>query len=177
MFVEGISRYHQYAQNQSVLTVLFGLIIGRILGVICVSACAACIWKMRGESASQAAFGRCFALVLALTVLIVPMSALYNQVLLAPAILALVKSAWDKDPFLPAIQRARIVGAFLIAWPWIATLGLSLLFVWLTPRWLERVWAAPLYSSLVIPVFVFGLALLDTWGSQARTLRDSAPAE
>jgi hypothetical protein len=177
MFVEGISRYHEYTQNQSVLTVLFGLIIGRIFGLISVLACAACIWKMRRESASQAAFGRCFALVLALTVAIVPMSALYNQVLLAPAILALVKSAWDKDAVLPAIQRARLVGAFLVAWPWIATFALSLIFVWLTPGWLERIWPAPLYSSLFIPVFVFGLALLDTWGSQAHTLRDSAPAE
>jgi hypothetical protein len=177
MFVEGISRYHQYTQNQSVLTVLFGLIIGRILGLISVLACAVCIWKMRGESASQAAFGRCFALVLALTVLIVPMSALYNQVLLAPAILALVKSAWDKDPVLPAIQRARTIGALLVAWPWIATLALGLVFLWLTPGWLERVWPAPLYSSLDIPIFVFGLALLDTWGSHARTLRESAPAE
>lgn len=177
MFVEGISRYHQYTQNQSVLTVLFGLIIGRTLGFISVFACAACIWKMRREPASQAAFGRCFALVLALTVLIVPMSALYNQVLLAPAILALVKSVWNKDPVLPAIQLARRIGAFLVAWPWIATLALGLIFLWLTPRWLERVWSAPLYSSLDIPIFVFGLVLLDTWGSHARTLRESAPAE
>jgi len=177
MFVEGISRYHQYTQNQSVLTVLFGLIIGRILGLISASACAVCIWKMRGESASQAAFGSCFALVLALTVLIVPMSALYNQVLLAPAILALARSAWDKDPVLPAIQRARTIGALLVAWPWIATLALGLVFLWLTPGWLERGWPAPLYSSLDIPIFVFGLALLDTLGSHARTLRESAPAE
>jgi hypothetical protein len=177
MFVQGISRYHQYTQNQSVLTSLFGLIVGRLLGVACVLACGFCIWRLRGEAASDASFGRAFGLVLALTVAIVPMSALYNQILLAPAILALVKSAWSRELILPAVQKARVVGFILLVWPWITTLSLSLVSFWLTPELRERVWPMPLYPSYVIPVFVFGLALLDTWGSEQRSLRDSAPAE
>jgi hypothetical protein len=105
------------------------------------------------------------------------MSALYNQILLAPAILALVRSAWSRELILPAVQRARAVGFILLVWPWITTLALSLVSLWLTPELRERVWPMPLYPSYVIPVFVFGLALLHTWGSQQRSLRDSAPAE
>jgi hypothetical protein len=116
--------------------------------------------------------------VLALTVVIVPMSALYNEVLLAPAILVLLRSVWSRDPILPAVRRARAVGFLILAWPWIATMGLSLMsFFWLTPDLRDRLWPAPLYPSYVIPVFIFGLALLDAWGSQPRTLRESAPAE
>ncbi len=177
MFVDGISRYHQYTHNQSVVTFLFGMILGRILGAVSVVACAICVWRMRAESATTAAFGRSVGLVLALTVVIVPMSALYNQVLLTPAILALVRSAMSPDPILPAVRWARLAGFLLLVWPWIATLGLSFAYVWLTPELRERVWPMPLYPSSVIPVFVFGLALLNTWGDQQRGLRDSAPAE
>jgi hypothetical protein len=177
MFVDAIRQYHNYTQGQSVLTSLFGLIGGRILGAGCVGACAICLWRLRREPAADETFGRSVGLVLALTVGIVPMSALYNQVLLAPAILALVRSAVSLEPVLPSVRRARVVGLFLLIWPWMVTMGLSLAAAWLTPEFRERVWPMPLYPSYVLPVFVFGLALLNTWGSQARTLRDNAPAE
>jgi hypothetical protein len=35
----------------------------------------------------------------------------------------------------------------------------------------------PFYSNFMVPVFFFGLALLNTWESQSRALRDSAAAE
>ncbi len=92
MFVAGIGQYHHYTQNQSVLAWLFGSIGGRILEALSVVACALCLWRVRREPASSEAFGRVFSLVLALTVVIVPMFAPYNQVLLVPAILVLLRS-------------------------------------------------------------------------------------
>ena len=133
MFVDAIGQYHQYTHNESLLIFLVGPILGWILAALSVLACAACLWSQRREPASSAVFGRCFALVLALTVVIVPMSALYNQVLLAPAILALVRSSTSGDPVLPAIRLVRFVGGVLLVWPWIATTGLSLAYLWLTP--------------------------------------------
>jgi hypothetical protein len=177
MFVEAIRQYHQYTQNQSVLVVLFGSIVGRILEAVSVILCAVCIWPMRQEPTREPAFGRAFALVLALTVLIVPMFAPYNQVLLAPAILALLRSEASHESMLPASRLARRVGGVLLVWPWIATLGLSLAYVWLTHAVRERVWPMPFYSNFMVPVFFFGLALLNTWESQSRALRDSAAAE
>jgi hypothetical protein len=98
-----------------------------------------------------------------MTAVIVPMSALYNQVLLAPAILALLMSESSGDRILPAIRLARAIGYLLLVWPWIATMGLSIAFLWLTPELRQRLWPMPLYSSYMMPVFVFGLALLDAW--------------
>ncbi|MGZ4730922.1 MAG: glycosyltransferase 87 family protein [Terriglobales bacterium] len=163
MFVEGIGKYRQYTHGQSLLSDLFGPIAGQILGAACFLACAFCVWKLRRKPASSAEFGRTVGLVLALTAVIVPMSALYNQVLLAPAILALLRSESSDDPILPAVRRARAIGCLLLVWPWIATIGLSLAFLWLTPALRQRVWPMPLYSSYVMPVFVVGLALLDAW--------------
>ncbi len=176
MFVEAIRQYHQYTQNQSVLFSLFGSVGGRILEVASVLGCAACIWAVRREPATSAAFGRAFALVMALTVVVVPMFAPYNQVLLAPAILALLWSESSGVLILPAIRLARGIGGLLLAWPWIAALALSGAYPWLTPELRQRVYllpfyAKPFYPSFMLPVFVFGLALLDTWMSRDRMVQ------
>jgi hypothetical protein len=177
MFIDGIGKYHQYTQNQSVMVWMFGAIAGRALEAVSVLVCALCIWRVRREAASSAFFGRAFALVLALTVVIVPMFAPYNQVLLVPAILALVRSATSGDAVLPAIGLARRLGGVLLAWPWIATVGLSMGFLWLTPELWQKFWPTPFYSNFMLPLFVFGLALLDAWTDKPRILRDSAAAE
>ncbi len=177
MFFQAIGQYHRYTQNQSVLVWLFGAIVGRILEAVSVLACAVCVWRVRRESATSAAFGRAIGLVLALTVVIVPMFAPYNQVLLAPAILALVWSESRRDPILPVIRLARTVGGILLAWPWVATMALSAAYLWLTPSLREKLWPMPFYSNFMMPVFVFGLALLDAWGPGPRNLREDAARE
>ena len=129
------------------------------------------------EPASSEAFGRAFGLVLALTVVVVPMFAPYNQVLLAPAILALVRRESSSEETLPALRLAGLTAGALLIWPWIATVGLSLAYVWITPAIRHRVWPMPFYSNFVVPVLIFGVALLNEWTSAEHTLRDGATAE
>jgi len=160
-----------------VLVVLLGLVLGRILVAGSVLASAFCLWRKRVELASSARFGGAFGLVLALTVVIVPMSALYNQVLLAPAILALVESQSSGAPVLRAVRLGRVAGGILLVWPWIATLGLSVTSVWLTPELRQRLWLMPLYSSLMLPILVFALLLLDIGMIQPHNLRGGAERE
>jgi hypothetical protein len=169
MFVHAIGQYHQYTQNESELSVLFGAFAGRTIGGLSVVACAACIWPVRRQPAGSAAFGRAFALVLALTLVVIPMAALYNQVLLAPVILMLLYSESSSRPILPAIRLARMVGGILLVWPWIATMGLTLAYLWLTPEIRQRVWPMPFYSNFMVPIIIFGLALLDIRTSQPQT--------
>lgn len=166
LFVAAIGEYHRYTQNQSVLVYMFGEIAGRVLELLSIAACVAVVWRMRGESSASPAFGRAFALVLALTVVIVPMFAPYNQVLLVPAILALLSSELSGRATLPVARLARRVGAIFLAWPWIATLALSAAYLWLTPTLRHRLWPLPFYSNFMLPIFVFGLALLDLWMAQ-----------
>jgi Glycosyltransferase family 87 len=177
MFVQGIGQYHQYTQNQSVLVWLFGAIPGRILEAASLIACALCVWPVRRKPAADAEFGRATAVVLALTVLIVPMFAPYNQVLLVPAILALIRSGTSPTPILPAIRLARLVGGLLVAWPWIATLALTAAYLWMTPELRQKLWPLPLYSHFLVPLFLFALVLADAWMTPVRGLRDGAAAE
>ena len=177
MFLQAIREYHRYTQNQSVLVWLFGAIPGRILEAASVLACAVCVWRVRREPATSAVFGRAVGLVLALTVVIVPMFAPYNQVLLAPAILALLWGEIRRDPVLPAVRLARMAGGILLAWPWVATMALSVACLWWTPSLREKLWPMPFYSNFMMPVFVFGLALMDAWGPGPRNLREDAARE
>jgi hypothetical protein len=177
MFYDAIHQYHQYTQNQSMLTVLFGLIAGRILGVVVFLACAVCLHRVRREPATTAVFGRSLALALALTVVIVPMFAIYNQVLLLPAILGLLHSYISGSPVLPAIRKVRVLAGIFLVWPWIATLALSAVCLWLTPELRQKIYLFPFFANFMLPVFVFGLALGEVWANSARNLRDSTPAE
>jgi Glycosyltransferase family 87 len=180
MFVRGLAQYHQYTQNQSVLVFMFGSVIGRILEAVSVIVCAATVWQVRRDPADSAEFGRATALVLALTVVVVPMFAPYNQVLLLPAILALMRSTTSKTVILPAIKLACMVGGLLLVWPWIATLGLTAAHFCLAPERRNLLWSAwqlPFYSNFVVPIFALGLALVNAWLNPARGLRDAAAAE
>lgn len=177
MFIQAIGQYHRYTQNQSVLVMMFGAIMGRILEAASVLACAICLWRMRAEPATSAAFGRAVGLVLGLTVVIVPMFAPYNQVLLAPAILALAWSESSREFVLPVVRLARMAGGVLLIWPWIATIGLSAASFWLTPVLRQKLWPMPFYSNFMMPIFVFGLILLHTWSPAPRNLRDGAAQE
>ena len=113
-------------------------------------------------------------------VLIVPMFAPYNQILLVPAILALIRSSTSGMPILPAIRLARIIGGLLLIWPWITTLLLCAVYVCLRglpPELRHRILYLPLYSNFMVPIFVCGLALADVWLNPMSGLRDSATAE
>jgi hypothetical protein len=167
MFLHAIREYSQYTQSQSVLGVLFGTILSHILEALSVLVCALSLWRVRREPASSAAFGSAFALLLALTVLIVPKFAPYNQVLLAPALLVLLRQTISGEPILPAVRLARVVCGIFLLWPWIATLALSAGFLWLTPEIRQRVYLVPFYSLSMLPLFVFGLALLGLWMNHA----------
>jgi Glycosyltransferase family 87 len=177
MWFDAIREYHRYTQNQSVVVVLFGTWLGWVIEAASLIATAACLWRIRKQPAGTTDFGRAFALVLALTVMVVPMFAPYNQVLLVPAILALVRSHVSNHLALPAFRLAGRVGAFFLAWQWIATVALTLIYLCVSPAFSLRHWALPFYANFVFPVFAFGLAFLNGWMNPGNGLRDHAVAE
>jgi len=168
MFVEGIQQYHRYTQNQSVLDMLVPWAFsGKILAAGAVCACIFFLLKLRGRPADTDEFGRALALVMALTVLVVPMFAPYNQVLLLPAILVLARDrAWFTARS-RALRFVYLAGAFALTWQWIASLTLSGAYLFVSREWALSGWKWPFLATFTLPVLVFILALmfLDTQGS------------
>jgi hypothetical protein len=169
MFAEAIGQYRHYTQSQSVLEVMLneifgsaasggaGRIGGHILAGISVLACVPVLWKLRRQGADASGFSCATALVLALTVLVVPMYAPYNQVLLLPAILLLAR---ERAVFLSR-SRSRLLayrlGALVLGWQWVASLGLTATY-WVVSRDLAfRGWEWPFFATFALPVWVFAL--------------------
>jgi Glycosyltransferase family 87 len=169
MFAEAIGQYRQYTQSQSVLEVMLNAVLGtvaggtagrvgaQILAVLAVIACAPLLWKLRREQAGASGFSGATALVLALTVLVIPMFAPYNQVLLVPAILLLVR---ERGAF---VSRSRIrrwaygVGVLLVGWQWAASLVLAVIYLLVSRDRALDGWQWPFFATFALPVWVFAL--------------------
>ena len=163
MFTDAVRRYHGYTQNRSVLDELVPWAsAGKILAVVAAVASATVLWRQRSVINSAAGFAQATALVLALTVLVVPMYAPYNQVLLLPAILVLVR---DRAIFFlrsPGVRFLYLSGAVALAWQWIASLSLSAASLFVSRTWALNRWQWPFLATFALPVVVFALILLDT---------------
>lgn len=169
MFAGAIGQYRQYTQNQSVLEVLINELLGpvasgtvariggQILAAIAVLACGSVLWKVRREQADASGFSSATALVLALTVLVVPMYAPYNQVLLLPAILLLVR---ERAAFLSGSRGRRfgyVIGRVAVGWQWIASLGLTGIYLLVSPAHALDGWQWPFFATFALPVWIFAL--------------------
>ncbi len=177
MFVDAVRQYRHYTDGRPLLVSLLGPVLGWTAMALAVSACLAKLWSSRNISIHSPDFGRTVGVVLALTVLVIPTSSLYNQVLMIPAILALSQSESLGSAGQRVGRLAWIIGGCLLVWPWISAIGLCFSYPWLVPNLRARVTVLPFYTSLMLPVFVLGLALLDLWTRPALGLRENAIEE
>lgn len=169
LFAGAVKEYHRYTGNRSIIQVLTAATVGSeslassaisvAVLVIAILVTGMLLWKLRSKSSQTDDFGCAMALALALTVVIVPMYAPYNQVLLLPSILLLVRK---RKVFLAGPRLHRMVywvGGLLLLWQWAASLAVGLIeLAGSQPKALE-LWRWPLFSTFVLPVWIFGLTL------------------
>jgi hypothetical protein len=165
MFREAIEKYHRYTQNASVLDELFPWAhAGKVLAVAAALASVWLMWRFRHEPAESKKFGIVTALVMALTVLIVPMYAPYNQVLLLPTAFVLIR---DRNFFLTRSGGLRflyVAAVFALVWQWIASVGLSVVYLLVSPAWALRAWKWPFLATFTVPVLIFALVVVEAGG-------------
>jgi MFS family permease len=93
-FYEAVIAYRQYTGgSQTLLDMLIGRAVGTLLNALLVLTCIVVGWRARREPEESPKFLTVTVLVLSVTVVIVPMVALYNQVLLIPGLLFLFNSS------------------------------------------------------------------------------------
>ena len=174
MFADAIAKYHRYTQNQSVLDQLvpWGF-TGKILAAIAVLGCALLLWRLRREPTDAAKFTAATALVMALTVLVVPMYAPYNQVLLLPAILVLVRDRTFLVSRSRGVRFLYAAGGFALAWQWIASLGLTATYLFGSRAAALNGWKWPFFTTFALPVLVFAIMLVEV---RSRTAAPSQAA-
>lgn len=151
-FREAVTAYRQYNDGApSVLDVLITPAWGKPLAGLAVLALAVLGWKFRRALVDSSAFKLMLALILAVTVAIVPKAAPYNQILLLPGILLVVLgwgTLWQKSG---AMRLILMICGLLFFWPWLASAALTIASLFLPAESVQTAWAVPLWTILAIP--------------------------
>jgi hypothetical protein len=176
-FRHSLSAYRQYNDGAfSVLQVLLSPLWGNVLAVLVLAATARLCFQQRSVAAGSTAFHWTTALVLAVTLLVVPKTSPYNHVLLLPAVLLVARDwrmVWEMGP---AARFTLVVSTGVLFWPWLAALVLTVVSLF-SPTALAKVWLAPLYTTITIPVAVCLLLAITVNGlGESHAETRSAPA-
>jgi hypothetical protein len=153
-FLTVIRAYRHYTYGHSVLDVWFTPGIGSVASALLLVAALTLCRPHRSESPSSPKFLVATSLILAATVVVIPTLAPHAQLLLLPGFLCLLRSPnfrWAPSRF---TRTFRSAGWMLLAWPWIAAVGLFLAAVVYPTANLLRFWEVPLYTSPLVPLAV-----------------------
>ncbi|HYM77147.1 MAG TPA: glycosyltransferase family 87 protein [Candidatus Dormibacteraeota bacterium] len=155
----------RWAGAATLVLTIVGLVIAVVLA-----------WKNRAASLDSLAFWRTFTLLLAITTItLLPGQAVYDHLILIPAILLLAR---DRGRLLEAGRVPRILfwlGALVLFWPWLAAFALGVLRPWLAPDVLDAtaVLSLPLRTAASLPFVVLAL-LAWTWRTRSVTIQEGA---
>jgi hypothetical protein len=163
-FLVALKAYQQYTGGESILINILGVGGGLLLTALLLLLLARIAWHFRRQPAGSPEFALIVAHVLAVTVVIIPTFAPYNQVLLIPAILLLVRDWRLITRMGPAARFLYLLVGAMVIWPWIGTLLLSAVSLSGHPRTAQNLWTLPLYTSIMIPFGIMALLAFYTVG-------------
>jgi hypothetical protein len=159
-FMEAMRRYLNYTDAVSILDLTAPAPWGWMSRVFVVAATVHIAWQNRRFSQDTTAFAATVSLALAVTVIVIPSYALYNQVMLLPALLMLLRDRqmiWNRNRVNRLVLR---LAAILLLWPWLASIVLACLSFVLPLDLVERAWKIPGWTVLQIPLVVAALMLI-----------------
>jgi MFS family permease len=90
------------------------------------------------------------------------MYAPYNQVLLVPAVLALLRARKTLTARSRGFRFGYVAGAFALAWQWIASITLCAIYILASPSFALDGWKWPFFATFALPVLIFALMLVET---------------
>ncbi len=174
-FLQAMREYPTYTDAVSTLDKLLPAPWGWVARALAVAAMVYIGWKNRQSSANTAAFAATVSLALAVTIIVIPSYSLYNQVMLLPALLVLVRDRqllWNRN----RMSRALLsLVAILLLWQWLASIVLAGLSFVLPLPTLEAAWAVPLWTVLPLPVAVAALVLITMMSYQKTFAAPTGP--
>ncbi len=145
--------------GRSVLDVELTPLWGRLTSVVLVSLLLYWAWRLRKTRPRTPDFVWLVALMMATTLMVIPMFAPYNQVLLLPALMAVtrvVRPLWNADRLSRFFVLLTGLATF---WPWLASAGLVVSLLFMPGPVVQKAWIAPLATNFAIPTLTLGLVL------------------
>jgi len=151
-FLKVVRAYRHYTYGHSLFDVWFTPAVGPIVAAILFLLAVGLCWRYRSDPADSNEFATSIAVLLATNLVVIATLAPHAQLLLLPAFLCLAQHA---KTLLKAsrISRLLLLGtALLLAWPWLATIGLLIAWILSFSLHLQRFWQVPLYTSPILPL-------------------------
>ena len=160
-FRAACAAYYIYTGGgKSVLDIFLTPLWGRSVAAALVLLALMQVWQRRRGPEGSPDFHYSLTLVMATTLLVIPMLAPYNQVLLLPVAMLItrkVKRLWKKN----APRELLIAGAVLaVIWPWLGAVGLLTALLFLPGPMVQRGWAVPIVTTLAVPITFFAVVLV-----------------
>jgi glycosyl transferase family 87 len=146
--------------GRSVLDVVLTPYVGRAVAAALILLALIQLWRARHASTLTPEFSWSLALAMATTLVVIPMFAPYNQLLLVPALALIARSVRRLCRTGPASRFCLVLVAGSVVWPWIASAALVGCLAFLPAATVQRAWMLPLFTNFWIPISVLGLLLL-----------------
>jgi hypothetical protein len=160
-FAQQMRLYLNYTDAVSILDQMVPIPCGGLLRVVAVVVTVLIGWKNRRFGYDAPAFAPMASLALAVTIIVIPSHALYNQIFLLPAVLVLVRNRermWKRS----RVNRLLLsVTALLLVWSWLSSAALAILSFVLPPETVERAWVLPAWTIPQLSVAVAALMLVN----------------
>jgi hypothetical protein len=171
-FIEAMRQYPSYTDAVSTFDKLLPSPWGLMARALVFAATVHIGWRNRRVVEDTLSFAAMASLTLAATIIVIPSYALYNEIMLLPALLMAVRDSelvWNRNRMSRVLLS--LVAIFLM-WSWLAALVLAALSFVLLPDKVEAAWAVPFWTVLPLAVAVAGLVLMmsyqGTFGAPAR---------
>lgn len=157
-FRSAAADYYRYTGGgRSVLDVLLTPFFGRVASAIVVVTTLILLWRERKTDERSPAFHWSTSLVLATTLLVIPMFAPYNQLLLLPAVMLLARSIARLWAGSFSVRVLVALASVSVIWPWPAAAALIGALPFMSAATVQKAWALPLYTSNWIPITIAAL--------------------
>ena len=159
-FRTAMKEYYRYTGGgHSVLDVVFSPVLGRITSALLVGMALVFAWRNRSASEDTAIFQWSLCFILATTLLVIPMFAPYNQLLLLPGAMMAIRAKgelWEKSRF---SRFFCSMASLSVGWPFLAAACLVVGLAFLPGATVQKAWGLPFYPSFAIPITVYALML------------------
>ena len=155
-FIAVLVAYPRYTGASSVLDELLTPVWGHVATALALVGVSVSCWRYRKTSEKSPGFALMLATVLATTLIVIPMSAFYNQLIVLPAVL-LIARQWKSLQKTWAPHLIFSVTGSVIAFPWLASIAL-VTCSFRTPEYvIHKIWYLPLITGMYLPITVLSL--------------------
>lgn len=159
-FFAAMQRYLSYTDAVSILDQMVPKPLGLLLRIIVASTVLWLGWKNRRSGEETQKFAATVALIISTTIIVIPSYALYNQILILPALLLLVhdrRMIWCRSRIGAVLLGVTTI---FLCWPWISSAALAALSFVIPPARVARAWALPAWTVPQLSVAVTVLMLV-----------------